>query len=258
MLLVIDSGNTNIVFAVYEGEIRMSLWRAATGQPRTADDYAVWLSNLMKLQGLTSTQVTDAIICSVVPHALLELEQLCRQYFSCDPIIVSRKLDLGIDVAIDDPDSAGADRLANAVAVSAKYGGPAIVLDFGTGTTFDIVDAAGNYRGGVIAPGINLSLKALHDAAAHLPRIAVARPEKVIGGGTVGAMQSGVYWGYLGLIEGLIARIEKEFGQPMKVIATGGLAPVFADASDAIGQVDLDITLTGIVEIWKRARGAEA
>ena len=132
------------------------------------------------------------------------------------------------------------------------------MLDFGTGTTFDIVDAAGNYRGGVIAPGINLSLKALHDAAAHLPRIAVARPGKVIGGGTVGAMQSGVYWGYIGLIEGLIARIEKEFGQPMKVIATGGLAPVFADASDAIGQVDPDITLTGIVEIWKRARGTEA
>lgn len=258
MLLAIDSGNTNIVFAVYDGDTRMGLWRAATGQPRTADDYAVWLSSLMEMQGLTAAQITDAIICSVVPHALFDLEQLCRRYFSCDPIIVSRALDLGIEVAIDDPDSAGADRLANAVAVSVKYGGPAIVLDFGTGTTFDIIDAAGNYRGGVIAPGINLSLKALHDAAAHLPRIAVARPETVIGGGTVGAMQSGVFWGYLGLIEGLIARIKEEFGQPMKVIATGGLAPVFADASNAIGQVDPDITLTGIVEIWKRARGTDA
>ena len=258
MLLAIDSGNTNIVFAVYDGDARMGLWRAATGQPRTADDYAVWLSSLMEMHGLTAAQITDAIICSVVPHALFDLEQLCRQHFSCDPIIVSRALDLGIEVAIDDPHSAGADRLANAVAVSAKYGGPAIVLDFGTGTTFDIIDAAGNYRGGVIAPGINLSLKALHDAAAHLPRIAVARPEKVIGGGTVGAMQSGVYWGYLGLIEGLIARIEGEFGQPMKVIATGGLAAVFADATDAIGRVDPDITLTGIVEIWKRTKGADA
>ena len=257
MLLAIDSGNTNTVFAIYERETRIGLWRAATGQPRTADDYTVWLSSLMEMHGLTSTQVTDAIICSVVPHALLELEQLCRQYFKCDPIIVSKNLDLGIEVAIDNPESAGADRLANAVAVSAKYGGPAIVLDFGTGTTFDIVDAAGNYRGGVIAPGINLSLKALHDAAAHLPQIALARPEKVIGGGTVGAMQSGVYWGYVGLIEGLIARIEREFGQPMKVIATGGLAPVFAGATNVIGQVDPDITLNGIVEIWKRAGGSK-
>ena len=257
MLLAIDSGNTNTVFAIYERETRIGLWRAATGQPRTADDYTVWLSSLMEMHGLTSTQVTDAIICSVVPHALLELEQLCQQYFKCDPIIVSKNLDLGIEVAIDNPESAGADRLANAVAVSAKYGGPAIVLDFGTGTTFDIVDAAGNYRGGVIAPGINLSLKALHDAAAHLPQIALARPEKVIGGGTVGAMQSGVYWGYVGLIEGLIARIEREFGQPMKVIATGGLAPVFAGATNVIGQVDPDITLNGIVEIWKRAGGSK-
>jgi type III pantothenate kinase len=233
----------------------MGLWRAATGQPRTADDYAVWLSSLMEMQGLTPNQITDAIICSVVPHALLDLEQLCRRYFDCSPIVVSQKLDLGIKVAIDDPNSAGADRLANAVAVSRIYGGPAIVLDFGTGTTFDIIDEAGNYRGGVIAPGINLSLKALHDAAAHLPRIAVARPDKVIGGGTVGAMQSGVYWGYLGLIEGLLARIAEEYGKPMKVIATGGLAPIFAEATDAITDFDPDITFTGIVEIWKRTKG---
>ena len=258
MLLAIDSGNTNIVFAVYEGDKRMGLWREATGQPRTADDYAVWLSSLMEMQGLKPEQISDAIICSVVPHALLDLEQLCRRYFECEPLIVSRKLDLGIKVAIDDPESAGADRLANAVAVSSQYGGPAIVLDFGTGTTFDIVDAEGNYRGGVIAPGINLSLKALHDAAAHLPRIAVARPDKVIGGGTVGAMQSGVYWGYLGLIEGLVARITEEFGQPMKVIATGGLAAIFNDASDVITAIDPDITLTGIVEIWKRQNRAAA
>jgi type III pantothenate kinase len=190
MLLVIDSGNTNIVFAVYEGETRMGLWRAATGQPRTADDYAVWLSSLMEMQGLTSTQVTDAIICSVVPHALRELEQLCRQYFSCDPIIVSRKVGLGIDVAIDDPDPAGTDRHANAVAVSAKHGGSAIVLDFGNGTTFDIVDTAGNYCGGVVAPGINRSLKALHGAAAHLPQNALVRPEKVIGDRERGACRA--------------------------------------------------------------------
>jgi len=256
MLLAIDSGNTNIVFAVYDGEERVGQWRAATGQPRTADDYAVWLTSLMTMKGLSAEAVTDAIICSVVPHALFDLKVLCSTYFGCEPLVVSRHLDLGINVTIDQPDSAGADRLANSVAVHKFYGGPAIVLDFGTGTTFDIVDEAGNYVGGVIAPGINLSLKALHEAAAHLPRIAVERPARVIGGGTVGAMQSGVYYGYLGLIEGTIRRIKEEFGKPMKVIATGGLAPVFANASDEIDHSDPDITLKGIVEIWKRAKGS--
>ncbi len=255
MLLVIDSGNTNIVFAIYDGEARQGLWRAATGQARTADDHAVWLSSLMRMRGLEPSLVTDAIICSVVPHALFDLKQLCRGFFGCEPVIVSQKLDLGIDILIDNPGSAGADRLANAVGANKVYGGPAIVLDFGTGTTFDVVDRSGNYCGGVIAPGINLSLKALHDAAAHLPRIEVGRPNKVIGGGTVEAMQSGVYWGYLGLIEGLVSRISAEFGSSMKVIATGGLAPVFAGATDVITQVDPDITLTGIIEIWKRAKG---
>ncbi|MEQ8248576.1 MAG: type III pantothenate kinase [Alphaproteobacteria bacterium] len=255
MLLAIDSGNTNIVFAVYDGETRLGLWRAATAQARTADDHAVWLSSLMRMHDLEPNQITDTIICSVVPHALFELKQLCRGFFGCEPVIVSQNLDLGIKILIDNPGSAGADRLANAVGVNKTYGGPAIVLDFGTGTTFDVVDRSGNYCGGVIAPGINLSLKALHDAAAHLPRIDVARPNKVIGGGTVEAMQSGVYWGYLGLIEGLVSRIATEFGSPMKVIATGGLAPVFAGATDAITEVDPDITLTGIVEIWKRAKG---
>ncbi len=255
MLLAIDSGNTNIVFAVYDGDTRKGLWRAATAQARTADDYAVWLSSLMRMRDIESSQITDAIICSVVPHALFDLKLLCTGFFGCDAVIVSRHLDLGIRVSIEDPGSAGADRLANAVAVNKKYGGPAIVLDFGTGTTFDVVDKAGNYCGGVIAPGINLSLKALHDAAAHLPRIEVARPKKVIGGDTVGAMQSGVFWGYLGLIEGLVGRISAEFGSPMKVIATGGLAPIFAGATDVITEVDPDITLTGIVEIWMRAKG---
>lgn len=172
-------------------------------------------------------------------------------------MVVSRHLDLGINVAIEEPDSAGADRLADAVAVHRHYGGPAIVIDFGTGTTFDIIDEAGNYFGGVIAPGINLSLKALHEAAAHLPRIAVERPRKVIGGNTVGAMQSGVYHGYIGLVEGIVAKIKNEFGKPMEVIGTGGLAPVFNDATDAIDHVDPDITMKGIVEIWKRVNAKQ-
>jgi type III pantothenate kinase len=255
MLLAIDSGKTNIVFAIYDGETRRGLWCAATGQPRTADDYAVWLTSLMAMKDLSPDMVTDAVICSVVPHALFDLRTLCRSYFGCEALVVSRHLDLGINVMIDQPDSAGADRLADAVAVHRHYGGPAIVIDFGTGTTFDIIDEGGNYYGGVIAPGINLSLKALHEAAAHLPRIAVERPAKVIGGNTVTAMQSGVYFGYLGLIEGIVQRIKTEFGKPMKVIATGGLAPVFNDASSAIDHVDSDITMKGIVEIWKRARG---
>ena len=254
MLLAIDAGNTNVVFAVYDGSERRGLWRAATDQARTADDYAVWLTSLLGMQGLKSADIGDAVICSVVPQALYDLRRLCRDYFGSEPLIVDRHVDLGIEIAIDEPETAGADRLANAVAVHAKYGGPAIVIDFGTGTTFDIIDNVGAYRGGVIAPGINLSLDALHRVSAQLPRIEVARPARVIGGGTISAMQSGIYWGYVSLIEGLVRRISEEFGSPMKVIATGGLAPLFAGGTNVIEHTDPDLTLLGIVEIWRRNR----
>ena len=252
MLLAIDAGNTNVVFAVYDGETQRGHWRVATDRDRTADDYAVWLLSLMKLGGLSATGIDDAIIGSVVPQALFDLRLLCRTYFECEPMVVGQGLDLGIKIDIEEPATAGADRLCNAVAVHKYDGGPAIVIDFGTGTTFDIVDGKGNYRGGVIAPGINLSLEALHNVSAQLPRIAVVRPARVIGGGTVSAMQSGIYWGYVGLIEGLVRRIGEEFGADMKVIATGGLAALFADATEVIQSVDSELTLKGLQEIYQR------
>ncbi len=257
MLLAIDCGNTNVVFAVYDGDERRGQWRAATDQPRTADDFAVWLPSLMAMKGLRPADISGAIIATVVPQALFDLEILCRQYFDCDPLVVGRGVDLGIEVRMEKPDEPGADRLVNAVAAHKHYGGPAIIVDFGTATTFDIIDEEGAYRGGVIAPGVALGLETLHAAAAQLPRIAVARPDRVIGGGTVSAMQSGIYWGYVGLVEGLVARIRNEFGADMKVIATGGLAPLFGDGTSVFQHIDPDITMRGLVEIWRR-NGAEA
>ena len=253
MLLAIDSGNTNIVFAVYDGDERRGEWRSSSDAKRTADEYGVWLNQLMGLDGLKTQDIDAGIIANVVPETLFSLKTLCRKYFACDPLIVGEKeVDLGIDILVDAPDEVGADRLVNAVAAHHRFGGPLIIIDFGTATTFDVVDEDGNYFGGVIAPGINLSLDALHAAAAQLPRVAVQRPERVIGKQTVPAMMSGVYWGYIGLIEGLVARIGAEFGAPMKVVATGGLAPLFAEGTDVIEELDLALTLRGLAEIHRR------
>ena len=253
MLLAIDSGNTNIVFAVYDGDERRGEWRSSSDAKRTADEYGVWLNQLMGLEGLRMQDIDAGIIANVVPETLFSLKTLCRKYFACDPLIVGeRGVELGIDLLLDAPDEVGADRLVNAVAAHHRFGGPLIIIDFGTATTFDVVDEDGNYFGGVIAPGINLSLDALHAAAAQLPRVAVQRPERVIGKQTVSAMMSGVYWGYIGLIEGLVARIGDDFGAPMKVVATGGLAPLFAEGTDAIEELDLELTLRGLAEIHRR------
>ena len=256
MLLAIDSGNTNIVFAVYDGDERRGEWRSSSDAKRTADEYGVWLNQLMGLDGLKTQDIDAGIIANVVPETLFSLKTLCRKYFACDPLIVGEKeVDLGIDILVDAPDEVGADRLVNAVAAHHRFGGPLIIIDFGTATTFDVVDEDGNYFGGVIAPGINLSLDALHAAAAQLPRVAVQRPERVIGKQTVPAMMSGVYWGYIGLIEGLVTRIGDDFGAPMKVVATGGLAPLFAEGTDAIEELDLELTLRGLAEIHRRNTG---
>jgi len=253
MLLAIDSGNTNIVFAVYDGDERRGEWRSSSDAKRTADEYGVWLNQLMGLDGLRTQDIDAGIIANVVPETLFSLKTLCRKYFACDPLIVGEPgVELGIDILLDAPDEVGADRLVNAVAAHHRFGGPLIIIDFGTATTFDVVDEDGNYFGGVIAPGINLSLDALHAAAAQLPRVAVQRPERVIGKQTVSAMMSGVYWGYIGLIEGLVARIGDDFGAPMKVVATGGLAPLFAEGTDAIEELDLELTLRGLAEIHRR------
>ena len=259
MLLAIDSGNTNIVFAVYDGEERRGEWRASSDAKRTADEYGVWLNQLMAIDGLARKDITDAIIATVVPETLFSLKSLCRKYFSSDPMIIGDpEIDIGVGVLVSAPDEVGADRLINAAAAHWRYGGPLIVIDFGTATTFDIVHADGNYFGGVIAPGINLSLDALHMAAAKLPRVAVQKPESVIGKRTVPAMMSGVYWGYVGLIEGLLSRIKDEFGAPMAVVATGGLAPLFAEATDTIQHLDPDLTLRGLAEVHRRNKTQQA
>lgn len=253
MLIAIDSGNTNIVFAVYDGMKPMAEWRASSDAKRTADEYGVWLSQLMEIAGLERSQITEAIIATVVPETLFSLKGLCQKYFNAEPMVVGDPdVDIGVEVLLAEPTEVGADRLVNAASAHRRYGGPLIVIDFGTATTFDVVDGAGSYYGGVIAPGINLSLDALHMAAAKLPRIAVQRPDRVIGKRTVPAMMSGVYWGYVGLIEGLVNRIRDEFGEEMKIVATGGLAPLFAEATDIIEHLDPELTLRGLAEIHYR------
>jgi type III pantothenate kinase len=250
LLLAIDVGNTNTVFALYRERQALGQWRISTVRERTADEYAAALTQLMALKGFGQEDVAAAAICSVVPQALTPLKNMCHEFFNCSAKVVGENLGVGIQITIDNPREVGADRLVNAVAAHGRYRGPLIVVDFGTATTFDVVDDEGRYCGGVIATGINLSLEALHRAAAQLPRVAVARPSQVIGTSTVTAMQSGVYWGYVSLIEGTVARIKAEFGAPMKVIATGGLAGLFAGATEVIEHVDRDLTMAGLVELF--------
>ena len=255
LLLAIDAGNTNTVFAVYEGDVQRGQWRAATRADRTADEYVVWLRELVTLAGIEPGDIGAAIVCSVVPETVYHLRTLCQRYYGCEPLIVGEGVDLGAEVDVDQPSEVGSDRVVNAVAAHGRYPGALIVIDFGTATTFDVIDAAGAYKGGVIAPGVNLSLEALHMAAAQLPRVAPKRPRAVIGTATIPAMQSGVYWGYISLIEGLVVRIKEEFGEPMTVIATGGLAPLFHAATAAIEHVDPDLTMRGLLEIYRRNTG---
>lgn len=254
MLLAIDSGNTNIVFAVFddEGAIRGE-WRSSSHADRTADEFGVWLEQLMKSANLSPADITASIIATVVPATLFSLKSLCREYFDSDPLIVGEDgVDLGLKILIDRADDVGADRLVNAIAAHQKYGGPLIVVDFGTATTFDVIDADGNYVGGVIAPGVNLSLEALHMAAAQLPRVGIQRTERVIGKSTVEAMQSGIYWGYVSMIEGLVRRLSEEHGAEMEVIATGGLAELFAGATDCINHSDPDLILRGLLALYRQ------
>lgn len=256
MLLTIDAGNTNCTFAIYdEGQMRGS-WRISTDPRRTADEYAVWLSQLMSLQQLELSAISHVILASVVPQATFNLVTLCARHFQTDPMIIGRAdVDLGIEIEIDRPEEAGADRVVNAVAARSRYGAPLIIVDFGTATTFDIVNERGNYAGGVIAPGLNLSMEALHRAAAQLPKVDVVKPSHVIGRSTIMAMRSGIFWGYVGMIEGLLARIKEEVGRPMTVVATGGLAALFAETTQMFDHVEEDLTLRGLLEIHQRNAG---
>lgn len=246
MILVIDAGNTNIVFAVHDGEHWRGTWRLATSSQRTSDEYGVWLQALLQRAGINPLQVRSAVIGTVVPAALYHLRRLCREWFVVEPLVARAALEWGFEIRMDNPDEVGADRLLNALAAHKRYHGPLVVVDFGTATTFDVVNEEGAYIGGAISPGINLSIEALHQAAARLPRIGIGRPKTVIGRSTIPAMQSGIYWGYIGLIEGLLARIEEEFGAKLKAIATGGLAPLFAEGTTRFAAIDPDLTLDGL------------
>lgn len=253
MLLAIDCGNTNVVFAVFDGEDAKGVWRYHSNPLRTADEYAVWLTQLMSLNGLGPSQIDAAILASVVPASRFNLVRLCQKYFDVEPMMISDpKLDLGIEALVDRPDQVGDDRLVNAVAAYDRFGGNLILIDFGTATTFDVTDRDGNFCGGVIAPGINLSIDALYMASALLPRIDVQKPDHVIGKATVPAMQSGVFWGYIGMIEGVVRRIDEESGEQRTVVATGGLAPLFMDSTASIHHVAADLTVRGLQMIYGR------
>jgi len=252
MLLVGDAGNTNVFFAGHDGKKWAGIWRIATEPQRTSDEYAVWLLTLLTHAKLTPDLVSAAVIGTVVPAALYHLRRLCREWFEVEPLIARAKLDWGFEIKVDNPEDVGADRLLNALAAYHHFRQSIIVIDFGTATTFDVVGEQGAYMGGAIAPGINLSIEALHQAAARLPRIGIGRPHAVIGRGTVAAMQSGIYWGYIGLIEGLVTRIRRELEAPARVVATGGLAPLFSEGTEIIDRIDPDLTLDGLRMLAQR------
>lgn len=260
MLLAIDAGNTNVVFALVddEGAIR-ARWRIATDARRTADEYAVWLHQLLELEGLRRDDVDRVIIATVVPRAMHNLSVLSSKYFGCDPIVAGEgAASWGIALDVDEPGSVGADRVLNAIAAHEAHDGDLIVIDFGTATTFDVVDFDGAYKGGIIAPGINLSIEALVQAAAKLPRVAIEAPadKTVVGRTTEGQMQIGIYWGYVAMIEGLVERLKKEIGRPVTVIATGGLAILFDKNTDAFDAIEGDLTIRGLSILAERAAGA--
>jgi type III pantothenate kinase len=258
MLLAVDAGNTNLVFALVEGGTIKARWRIATDPRRTADEYAVWLSQLLSLEGFTMATVTGVIIGTVVPRALHNLQVLASKYFKTDAVIAGKgDAGWGFQLDVDEPENLGADRALNCIAAHARHPGDLIIIDFGTATTFDVVDFKGAYKGGVIAPGINLSLDALVTAAAKLPRIAIEAPKgnnSVIGRNTVDQMQIGIYWGYIAMIEGLVARTKAEIGRPAKVIATGGLAVLFEKQTPVFDVIEPDLTIQGLAMLWERSR----
>jgi type III pantothenate kinase len=262
MLLAIDAGNTNLVFALVDaGEIK-ARWRIATDPRRTADQYAVWLHQLLELEGYSRADVDAVIIGTVVPRALHNLEVLASKYFGAEPLVAGQgRAAWPIALDVDEPQNVGADRALNAIAAHAKHPGDLIVIDFGTATTFDLVDGAGAYKGGIIAPGINLSLDALVSATAKLPRIAIEAPRgnlSVIGRTTQDQMLIGMYWGYVAMIEGLVERMKAELGRPATVVATGGMASLFDQHTNVFQAIEPDLTIQGLSLLYGMAvRGAK-
>ncbi|AZB64116.1 type III pantothenate kinase [Cereibacter sphaeroides] len=257
MLLAIDCGNTNTVFSIWDGTQFLATWRIATDHKRTADEYHVWLSTLLSLTKIEA-RISEAVISSTVPRVVFNLRVLCNRYYDCRPLVVGKpECRLPVAPRVDQGTTVGPDRLVNTVAGYHFHGGNLIVVDFGTATTFDVVDADGAYIGGVIAPGVNLSLEALHMAAAALPHVDVTKPQQAIGTNTVACIQSGVYWGYIGLVEGIVRQIRLERDSPMKVIATGGLAPLFDQGFNLFDRVEDDLTMQGLVLIHQYNKDLE-
>src|SRR3954447_19515348 len=256
MLLAIDAGNTNLVFALVEAGTIKARWRIATDARRTADQYAVWLHQLLELEGFSKSDVDAVIIATVVPRALHNLEVLSSKYFHVEPVIAGQgAAEWPLQLDVDEPHSVGADRALNAIAAHAKHAGDLLIIDFGTATTFDVVDSAGAYKGGIIAPGINLSLDALVSAAAMLPRIAIEAPSDptVIGRTTESQMLIGIYWGYVAMLEGLAERIKRELGRPVTVVATGGLASLFDKHTQVFDAIEPDLTIHGLSLLFETA-----
>lgn len=254
MILLFDVGNTNIVLGVYDEKVMTHHWRVSTDKSRTMDEYAVVIKNLFDFSGLAFQEISAVVISSVVPPVMPTLEALIRKYFGVEPLVVGPGTKTGMPIVYDNPREVGADRIVNAVAAYAKYGGPLIIVDFGTATTFCVVSKRGEYMGGSIAPGIGISTEALFQRASKLPRIEMVRPTAVIAKNTVAAMQSGIYYGFTGQVDGIVNRMKEELGPDTKVIATGGLAEMISQESNTIETVDPFLTLEGLLLIYDRNR----
>jgi type III pantothenate kinase len=249
MLLAIDCGNTNTVFSIWDGHQFIGTWRTSTEWQRTADQYFVWLTSLMQFQKVEA-QIDEVIISSTVPRVVFNLRVLADRYYGCRPLVVGKPdCLLPVPPRVDAGTQVGPDRLVNTAGAFDRHGGNLIVVDFGTATTFDVVEDDGAYVGGIIAPGVNTSLEALHMAAAALPHVDVSRPQRVVGTNTVACMQSGIFWGYIGLVREICARIKAERQRPMRIIGTGGLASLFGTADVLFDQIEDDLTMHGLTVI---------
>jgi type III pantothenate kinase len=255
MLLAIDIGNTNSTLGLYDGEVLGPRWRLSTGSEKTADEYGLYLLGLLRRAGVDASSVTAAAISSVVPQLTGEFAESCRKYLKCDPLVVDGFSATGVAILCDNPSEVGSDRIVDAAAVRKFYGGPACIVDFGTATTFDAVNREGDYLGGAIAPGVGISAEALFQRAAKLPKVDLDRPPGVIGRNMVQSLQSGLLFGYVGLVEGIVARFREILGEDMKVVATGGLAEIIAKETDVISVVAPWLTLDGLRIIYELNRG---